>query len=91
MLEKMWSNGTFHTLLVGVTIGTTTLENNLAFSSEFDSTCILWLCTSLLEKHPMETCRDLPQTSSRIFVETLFIIVKTLNVTQMSTGRRTDK
>lgn len=41
MLAKMWNNRTSHILLVGVQIGTTTLENNLAFSSKSDGTYIL--------------------------------------------------
>lgn len=41
MLAKMWNNRTSHTLLVGVQIGTTTLENNLTFSSKSDGTYIL--------------------------------------------------
>lgn len=76
MLAKMLNNRTSHTLPVGVQIGTTALENNLAFSSKFDGACILWLSTSLLEKYPMETHECLPGTSSRMFKETLFIIVK---------------
>lgn len=41
MLVKMWSNRAFLTWLVEVQTVTTTLENNLAFSSKFDGTYIL--------------------------------------------------
>lgn len=47
--------------------------------------------TSLLEIYLTETHKSWPRRSSRMFIETLFIKAKTLNITQVSTDRRIDK
>lgn len=52
LLEKLWGNRCFHSLLLGTHCGTSTTEGNLTVVSRFTQLYILWLGNSVVGKSP---------------------------------------
>ena len=77
MLVRIWSNRNSHSLLVGLQIGTVTLENSLVLSYKLNKLLPFDPAVGLLGIYPKELNMHVHTKScTQMFIITLFIIAQ---------------